>query len=81
MGCRGAVRRAAAVKLVELVFSEEQQALARAGIFGLDLPRDGGGPGPTDLQNAIARRPLDALRQGVCLFLIHATSHLLCLHP
>jgi len=81
MSCRGAVRREAAVKPVELAVIEEQQTFARAAILGLDLPRDGGGPGPTDLQNAIARRPLDALRQGVCLFLIHATSHLLCLHP
>ncbi len=33
---------------VELGFREEQQALARATILGLDLPRDGGGPSPAD---------------------------------
>jgi hypothetical protein len=46
LGCRGPVRREA---VVELVFIEEQETLARAAIFGLDLPRDSGGPGPADL--------------------------------
>jgi hypothetical protein len=52
MGCRGAVRCKAAV---ELAVIEEQQALARAVMLGRDLPRDGGGPSPADLQDAVAR--------------------------
>jgi len=45
---------------VELVFVEEQQMPARAAVLDLDLPRSGGGPGAADLQDAVARRPLDA---------------------
>ncbi len=41
---------------VELVFVEEQQALARAAVLDCDLPRGGGGPGPAYLQDAVARR-------------------------
>jgi len=41
LGCRGPVRREAAV---ELVFIKEQQALARAAILGLDVPGPHGGP-------------------------------------
>ena len=47
---------------VELVFREEQQALVRAVVLGFDLPRDGGGPSPADLQDAIARRRGDMPR-------------------
>jgi len=47
---------------VELVFIEEQETLARAVIFGRDLPRDGGGPGPTDLQDVVAWRACYAQR-------------------
>ena len=62
LGCCGPVRREAAVKPVELAFIEEQQALARAAILDLDLPRDGGGPGPTDLQDVVAWRACYAQR-------------------
>jgi len=64
---------------VELVFQEEQQALARAAILGLDLPRDGGGPGPADFQDAVARRACYASCQGVCALLIHELMHPLTL--
>jgi len=47
---------------VELVFREEQQALARVAVCGLDLPHDGSGPCPADLQDAIARRRGDMPR-------------------
>jgi len=66
LGCRGLARREAAV---ELVVREEQQALARAAILGLDLPRDSGGPGSANLQDAVARRVRNAQSQIVCAFL------------
>jgi len=50
---------------VELVFIEEQQALARAVLVYLDVPGPQRGPGPTYLKDAISRRARDALRQVV----------------
>ena len=49
---------------VELAFIEEQQALARAAILGLDLPRDGAGPGLAHLQDAVGRCVRDTQCQG-----------------
>jgi len=46
---------------VELVFIEEQETLARAVMLGRDLPRDGGGPGSADLQDAVDRRTFHKL--------------------
>ena len=40
---------------VELIFAEEQQALGRVAVFRIDVPRDGGGPRPTYLQDANVR--------------------------
>ena len=59
---------------VELVVREEQQALARAAILGLDLPRDGGGPGSAHLQDAVARRAYYARRQDIRLLLGQAIA-------
>lgn len=79
LGCCGPVRREAAVKPVELAFIEEQEALARAGIFGRDLPRDGGRPCSTHLQNAIAWCAYHTPRQSVRVPLIHELMHPLTL--
>jgi len=57
---------------VELVFVEEQQALARATILGLDLPGPHGGPGAAYFQDAVVWRAGDASCQGVRALLIHA---------
>ena len=51
LGYRGPVRREA---VIELVFREEQQALARAAILGLDVPGPHGGPRAAHLNDVIA---------------------------
>jgi len=71
--CRG-LSRPHHEAAVELVFVEEQQALARATILGLDLPCMHGGPSPADLQDAVARRACYARRQGMRLLLGQAIA-------
>jgi len=56
---------------VELVFREEQQALARASIRGLDVPGPHRGPRAAYLYDAVPRRPRDAQCQAVRVLLGH----------
>ena len=69
LGCRGPVRREA---VIELVFREEQQALARAAVFHIDVPGPHGGPCAAHFQDAVVWRAGDASCQGVRALLIHA---------
>jgi len=75
--CDGLPRRHEAS--VELVFIEEQQALARAAVLDLDLPRDSGGPRLAHLQNAIVWYASHAPRQSVRAPLVHELMHPLTL--
>jgi len=50
---------------VELIFVEEQQALARAVLVYLDVPGPQRGPSPAHLKDAISWHARDAARQVV----------------
>ncbi len=50
---------------VELIFREEQQALARAVVFYRDVPGPHRGPGPAHLMDAVPCGTCDAQRQGI----------------